>query len=152
VEEIAVPRPLAPAFLFGNNNLFPVDIVASVPTTLLVIFTNSFLQLMQKNPLVLSRYLDSISNRAQFLSNRLYFLSFKTLKEKLAQYILQHAQPDANTVILEKTQHELAEYFAVSRPSLARTLRDLKLEGLIMGRGRQLSILDRGRLESLSIQ
>ena len=149
VEDIHAPRPLAPAFLFGRNNRFPVDVISNQETTLLILPKSSFIRLMQVEPVVLNNYLDSISNRAQFLSSRLYFISFKTLRQKLAPYILQSLEGDEKRVRLEKTQEELAEFFAVSRPSLARVLKGLRDEGIIAGIGRNIEILNKTGLESI---
>ncbi len=82
IEDIASPRPLAPAFLFGNRNVFPVNIVANEEVDLLVIPKSSFIQLLQMNENILENFLSIISNRAQFLSNKIKFLSFQTIKGK----------------------------------------------------------------------
>ncbi|MEE4258977.1 MAG: cyclic nucleotide-binding domain-containing protein, partial [Bacteroidales bacterium] len=47
IEDIASPRPLAPAFLFGNRNTFPVNIVANEEVKMLLIPKSSFVHLMQ---------------------------------------------------------------------------------------------------------
>jgi len=122
VEDIHAPRPIAAAFLFGQNNRYPVDVVSNEDTTLLVIPKDTILKLLQESDIFLKNYLNAISNRAQFLSQRIWFLSFKTIKEKLAQYILSLSKTESKIVMLPLTQKELAEYFGVTRPSLARAL------------------------------
>ena len=78
IEDIESPRMLAPAFLFGKNNRFPVDIVANEECVILTISKDSFLKLLQENIQVLSNYLNSISNRAQFLSNKIKVMQSPT--------------------------------------------------------------------------
>jgi len=149
VEDIYAPRPIAAAFLFGQNNRYPVDVISNEETTLLIIPKDSVLKLFQQSEPFLKNYLNAISNRAQFLSQRIWFLSFKTIKEKLAQYILNLASKDTNRVFFPLTQKELAEYFGVTRPSLARALGELVKEQIIEAKGKEIVIINRNLLIKL---
>ncbi len=149
VEDIYAPRPIAAAFLFGQNNRYPVDVICNEETTLLIIPKDSVLKLFQQSESFLKNYLNAISNRAQFLSQRIWFLSFKTIKEKLAQYILNLANNDTSRVIFPLTQKELAEYFGVTRPSLARALGELVKEQIIEAKGKEILIINRKLLIQL---
>jgi CRP-like cAMP-binding protein len=142
VESIPAPRPIAPAFIFGKNNLFPVDVVAETDIILLSIPKTSLIRLIQISMVVLNNYLDIVSNRAQFLSERLWFMSFKTIKEKFAYYVFNLLKPGENTVTLPKSQQELSEFFGVSRPSLARVIREMEIDGIIHQQRREIIIND----------
>jgi CRP-like cAMP-binding protein len=48
------------------------------------------------------------------------------------------------------TQADLADYFGVARPSIARVVSEMENEGIIKTRGRSLQILDRERLAILT--
>lgn len=146
VEDIFAPRPIAAAFLFGQNNRFPVDVIANSEVIILQIPKQSVLKLFQINDVFLKNYLNAISNRAQFLSQRIWFLSFKTIKGKLAQYILNLAQGDSKSAVLPLSQKELAEFFGVARPSLARALGDLEKEQILDVNRREITILDKNKL------
>lgn len=146
VEDVFAPRPIAAAFLFGEKNRFPVDVIANTDVEILKIPKESVLKIFQENTQVLNNYLNSISNRAQFLSQRIWFLSFKTIKGKLAQYILNLAQPDKEKIVMPLTQKELAEFFGVTRPSLARALGDMEKGGIIEVNRKEIKILDRNLL------
>ena len=150
IEDIESPRMLAPAFLFGMSNRYPVDIMTNTPVTLIAISKDSFLKLLQTNEFVLTNYLNSISNRAQFLSNKIKFLSFQTIKGKIAHFLLQLRQKTGKEeFLLPKSQNELAEMFGVARPSLARAIRDMHDEEIIYAEGKQVKILDKNRLSAL---
>jgi len=150
IEDIASPRPLAPAFLFGNRNTFPVNIVANEEVKMLLIPKASFVHLMQMNESILENFLSLISNRAQFLSNKIRFLSFQTIKGKIAHYLLQAIKnKDTDVVLLDKSQNELAAYFGVARPSLSRAIREMDNEGYIEAKGKQIKILDKQKLSEL---
>ncbi|PWE00706.1 Crp/Fnr family transcriptional regulator [Marinilabilia rubra] len=150
IEDIPAPRPLAVAFLFGKNNRFPVTISANESTELLIIPKQSVVFLMQTSETFLTNFMNAVSNRAQFISGKLRFLSFKTLKGKLAHYLMEldRQQKQTGEIQLMRTQEELAELFGVARPSLSRTLRDFHHQGLIKASGRKIKILNReGLLE-----
>lgn len=149
IEDIEAPRAIASAFLFGENNRFPVDVIGNEEGELLMLPKASVIQLFFDNPIFLQNYLDSISNRAQFLSTRLYFLSFKTIRGKLAQYILSLCKPEDQHVIFPKTQQEMAEFFGVTRPALARVMSELVKERMIRVKRKQVYITNREKLTGL---
>jgi CRP/FNR family transcriptional regulator, dissimilatory nitrate respiration regulator len=150
IEDIPAPGALASAFMFGNRNTFPVNVVAISDTELLVIEKTDFLKLLKSNEKILINFLDMISNRSQFLTGKIKFLNFKTIKEKLAQFILQSAGDDKTETTLNMTQNDLADFFGVARPSIGRAIGELGNEGLIHTKGRYIKILDKKRLSDLT--
>jgi len=149
IEDILAPRPLAAAFVFGMQNLFPVDIIANEPATVVIIHREILINLLQSSQLILQNYLGAISSRTQFLSGRIRFLTFKTIKEKIANYILSNGGREKNTVILNQSQTELADFFGVTRPSLARALAELKSDGILSVEKRTYSVLNKEKLNKL---
>ncbi|HUS86817.1 MAG TPA: Crp/Fnr family transcriptional regulator [Bacteroidales bacterium] len=150
IEDIESPRSLAPAFLFGDQDKYPVNIVANNDVKILSIPKEEFLKMLSASEKVLNNYLSIISNRAQFLSGKLKFLSFQTIKGKIAHYLLALSiRSGEDAIILDKTQSELSELFGITRPSLARAIKEMDKDGLISARGKEVVILDRKRLSSL---
>ncbi|MDB4335171.1 Crp/Fnr family transcriptional regulator, partial [bacterium] len=147
IEDIEPPRPLAIAFLFGKNNVFPVNIVSNIDSELLMLPKPSVLKLLQSNEVVLKNYLNAISNRSQFLSQKIKFLSFQTIKGKIGNYILQLSGGKAGTITLPISQNSMAELFGVTRPSVGRGMRELHHDGIINASGKNLEILDVERLK-----
>jgi len=148
IEDIGPPRPLAIAFLFGENNRCPVTISANEYTELVVLSKTSVVTLMQNSEVFLTNFLNAVSNRAQFISSKLRFLSFKTIRGKLAHFLLEldRKQKGNGEILLDKTQEELADLFGVARPSLSRSLRELHHEGSIDAQKQRVIIVDRERL------
>jgi CRP/FNR family transcriptional regulator, dissimilatory nitrate respiration regulator len=151
IEDIPAPGALASAFMFGNRNRFPVNVITVTDGELLLIEKPDFLKLLMKYDSLLVNFLDMISNRSQFLSEKIKFLNFKTIKGKLANYILQKAGKDLISVTLGMTQNDLADFFGVTRPSVARALGDLKNEGYIEAKGKNIKIIDKKGLADLTI-
>jgi CRP/FNR family transcriptional regulator, dissimilatory nitrate respiration regulator len=152
IEDVPAPGAVAAAFIFGSRNRFPVNVIAVSETELLLIDKPEFIKFLKCNDKILANFLDIISNRSQFLSEKIKFLNFKTIRGKLAQYILQSAGADKYEITIGKTQNEIAEYFGVARPSIGRVLSELENEGIILTKGKTLTILDKKRLTELTIE
>jgi len=110
IEEISAPSTLAEAFVFGEQNLFPVTILAKTNCSILIIPRDELLKMFQEQPQTLHNYLNSISNRTQFLTSKMRFLAFKTIKGKLSSYILKLAKNTDKTVTMPVTQENLAGF------------------------------------------
>jgi len=149
IEEIVAPGAIAAGFLFGEKNRFPVNVLALTETELFSIGKPDFIRLLHRENNVLVNFLDMVSNRSQFLSEKIRFLAFRTLRAKLASYILQEAGKTKSIIILDKTQSDLAEMFGVARPSIARTLSEMEKDGFIEADRKNIRILDREGLAAM---
>ena len=129
VEELTAPYPLAAAFIFADNNRFPVDVTALEDSEIILISKASIEHQMAKCPGFLRGFMAFTANRVQFLSERLKIFSQKGIKAKAAYYILQH---DRNRSFeLGRSIASLAEYFGVERPSLSRAISEMVRDGII---------------------
>lgn len=149
IEDIEAPKPLATAFLFGQENKFPVTVTANNDAKILTMPVSEFLKLLQLNAQILKNYLNSISSRAQFLSQKLHFLSFKTIKGKVAHFLLKQAGEKFHSVELKNTQQQLADLFGVTRPSLARVFGEMQKEGKIRISNKTVTLLDKKALNEI---
>jgi CRP-like cAMP-binding protein len=149
IEDIEAPKPLATAFLFGKENKYPVTVTANTDVQILFVPVNEFLKLLQLEKRLLVNYLNNISTRAQFLSEKLHFLSFKTIKEKVAHFLLKNTGDKLRSFELKNSQQQLAQLFGITRPSLARVLGELKKEGLIKIEKRTVTILNKEGLHKI---
>jgi CRP-like cAMP-binding protein len=146
IEDMEAPMVLASAFIFGRKNFFPVNIFTITDVRFIVIPRGELLKLFQLNQQILQNFLSMISSRAQFLSDKLRFHSFKSLKAKLAFFLVNEAGID-NSFKLKQSQQELAELFGVARPSVGRAFLLLQEEGVIDIRYKQVEIINRKKLE-----
>ena len=129
IETLLPYADIAPSFIFGIDNTFPIDLYATKNSKLLYIPKNDLINILQKNKIILNNILNSFSNRTQFLSKKLW-LSNKTIEEKLATYILDNL--DKNSLWhVKKSITDLANIFGVSRPSLSRVITGLVEEGTL---------------------
>lgn len=151
ISELTAPLPIAPAFIYARHNEMPVAVRALTDTAFAVFSKDSFTDIMQKNRTILLNFLTVISDQSKFLSEKIQFLTFKNIKSKLANFILkQSKQGTLRSFELTQTQQELADYFGVARPSLARVLNEMEREGLIFVLKKTLTIKDIQALIDLS--
>lgn len=147
IEELGSYSLIATAFIFGNMNRFPVDLMSKTTTTIFFIEKKELIKLMKKDDRIMEKFLNDISSKAQFLSNHLWNnFANKTIGEKLGKYILENS---SNGIFYQKVSvKELAEYFNVSRPSLSRVIKVFLEENIIekVEKGKY-KILDMERLK-----
>lgn len=150
VEDIAAPRAIAPLFLFGEENRYPVEVTANEPTEVIELPKSSVLSLFRKNEQFLENYMNLSANYARTLSDKLFFMSFKTIRQKLASYLLRlYKQQQQTHITLDRSQQKLSDYFGVSRPSLARELAHMQEDGLLIADRKHITILQKEQLVRL---
>ena len=150
VEDIAAPRAIAPLFLFGEENRYPVEVTTNEPTEVIELPKSSVLSLFRKNEQFLENYMNLSANYARTLSDKLFFMSFKTIRQKLASYLLRlYKQQQQTHITLDRSQQELSDYFGVSRPSLARELAHMQEDGLLIADRKHITILQKEQLVRL---
>ena len=150
VEDIAAPRAIAPLFLFGEENRYPVEVTANEPTEVIELPKSSVLSLFRKNEQFLENYMNLSANYARTLSDKLFFMSFKKIRQKLASYLLRlYKQQQQTHITLDRSQQELSDYFGVSRPSLARELAHMQEDGLLIADRKHITILQKEELVRL---
>ena len=142
VEDISAPRAIAPLFLFGEENRYPVEVTANESTEVIEIPKSSVLALFRKNERFLENYMNLSANYARTLSDKLFFMSFKTIRQKIASYLLRlHKQQQQTKITLDRSQQELSDYFGVSRPSFARELARMQEDGILTANRKEITIL-----------
>jgi CRP-like cAMP-binding protein len=151
IEIIKAPRPLAPAFVFSDNNRFPVNVTALEEVEIMKIPKTEIMRLMLANPDFMSSFMTHNANRTQFLTNRLQLLSIKTIKGKIAHFLLENSTGDGKPFEINRNQTELADFFGVARPSLARSLSEMVQDGIIRINKKEYTILNSRGLRELLV-
>ena len=147
IEEIEAPYPLAAAFLFADNNRFPVDAIALGNSEVILISKESIEKQMTKCPYFLRGFMAFTANRMHFLSERLKIFSLKGIKTKIAFYIVKRAKN--NAFELGRSIASLAEYFGVERPSLSRAIAEMIRDGIIEFKAGKGKIIDHKAIKEI---
>lgn len=135
--------------IFSDITNFPMTVVSKTASKILSIPKESVVKLCQMRSEFLYEYLRTISNKALMLSRRIKDVTLKTIRQKIAEYIIEEykkqKKPD---VYINISKKEWADKLGVQRPSLSRELIKMKEEGII-DYGRDIvKIIDLGLLES----
>lgn len=91
-----------------------------------------------------------LAQKALYLNRRVYYLQLKTIRGKIAKFILEESRNSKNSTFRTAFNHQvMSEYLNVSRPSLSRELSRLKEEGVIDYYKETIKILDQKALEAM---
>ena len=128
VDHLKAPMLLAPAFLFADNNVVPVEVTALTDCVVWHINREAFFEFMQQEPTVLRAFLEILSERGRFLSRKMRTFAVNSLRNRVIEYL------EANGSITSVAA--AAEQLGATRPSLSRVLSEMVSEGLITKDGK----------------
>jgi len=141
IENIVAPILAAPNFLFATKNYFPITAeVISDSAKVVVINKDSFLDLMMKNKLLLTNYLNVLSDKSILLFAKISDSSLKSLSGRLAKYFYQHHDNIG-------TQQQIADLLGATRPSIARVIKKFSDENYIEIINHKINIINREKLK-----
>ncbi len=148
IENIKAPLPMATGFLFAGNNRSPISAIAKNDCKLICIPKENVFTLMQKYDAFMYAILSTISNKVQFLSEKLRLTSLRTIKAKLAYYLLKESQGE-RSFQLKTSKQEIANMFGVSRQALTNVMNQLHEEEIIDMQRRKIEIVNRAVLKKM---
>ena len=147
IDKIPEGQLIAPAFLFGGYNRLPMDVIANRDVRIMTLHRGSLFEMMQDNTIVLSNFIDIISNRANYFSRRIYALTVLMLKEKVATFLLG-ASTEGDTVKIDTAA--MADALEVTRLNIEQTLTEIERRGAIKVSPHSVRIVDRQALETIA--
>ena len=145
---IKASNPLAIGFLFSSQNQSPVTAVAITNCTVVTIPKENVYFLMRKYEAFMKAFLSYISDKVAFLSERIRLVSLRTIKAKLAYYLLKESGGET-FFTLKTSKEEIARIFGVSRPALVSVMMQMKDDGLIEVDKRNIEIKNRTEMQKL---
>lgn len=132
---------LAPAFLFADDNRYPVTIEATTNTAVLRLTPDALEQVIYSDQRLTKNYLHMLSNIISGLTKKVRLLSM-SVREKVWLYLQEQSRAQqTNNIILPLSRQALADHFGIQKYSLLRCLNELKQEGVISVEGRRIMIL-----------
>lgn len=146
IDTVSAGQLIAPAFLFGGYNRLPIDVYAAESTKVMTLHRGSLFEMMQDNIVVMSNFIDIISNRANFFSRKIYALTVLMLKEKVAGYLLGLSAHDSELHVDIKG---MATALDATRESCVQALAELERKGILKIDGEIVRIINRAALAEL---
>ena len=138
-----------PPFLPGGVNHATAQAVER--TILYVIPCEDLLGLVTTSPALALALLKDFAERLDHLTNLVEDLSLRTVRARVARFLLQQAEAgagDKDAVARQWTQAEMAAQLGTVREMIGRTLRSLADAGLIRFDRDKIELLDREGLEA----
>jgi len=116
------------------------------PVTLYVIAGDDFRRLVGECPELALAILQDFAGRLDHLTNLVEDLSLRTVRGRLAHFLLEQAETDA--VTQRWTQEEIAAHLGTVRDMVGRTLRAFTAAGMVRMERQRIMLLDREGLEA----
>ena len=148
VEHIKAPNPLATGFLFSTDNRSPVSAISKTTCMFVVIPKDNVYFLMRKYEAFMMAFLSYISNKMTFMSEKLRLVSLRTIRAKLAYYLLKESRGE-QSFQLKTSKEGIARLFSVSRPALVKVMGEMAEDGFIEVCRREVIIKDRKALQRM---
>jgi len=116
---------------FAKKLKWQNSVLALEPTTIAFFKVDSIINNSDQE--LISNIMNLMANRTLYLSKKVQYLSAKTIREKIALYLLEQYNLNYKnaTFKLPLSRAQMAEFLNVTRPSLSREMASLKEEGII---------------------
>jgi CRP-like cAMP-binding protein len=144
-KELEIVR-LRPGDFFGEaiallGGKFPAFARAADETEVLFFANKAVLQSIETDPAIARFFLLLLARKCQVLNQRIETLGLRTVRQRLAQYLLSYCRSDrACQIKLPIKKLELARQLGTISETLSRNLRKLQAEGLIRVNKRTIQI------------
>jgi CRP/FNR family cyclic AMP-dependent transcriptional regulator len=130
---------------FQPHGVNHATVEALTPVTLYAIACQDFRRLVGQCAELALAILQDFAGRLDHLTNLVEDLSLRTVRGRLARFLLEHA--DAGQVTRRWTQEEIAAHLGTVRDMVGRTLRAFADAGLVRLDRQRIVLLDREGLE-----
>ncbi|OGD21300.1 MAG: hypothetical protein A2Y69_06420 [Candidatus Aminicenantes bacterium RBG_13_59_9] len=145
--EIEVVR-LRPGDFFGEavalvSGKFPAFARAARDTEVLYFDRRAVLRGIRKDPAMAEFFVSLLAKKCILLNERLETLNLRTVRQRLAQYLLARCgEEPACDIRLAIKKSELAKHLGTISETLSRTFRRMERDGLIRVEGSKIRVLD----------
>lgn len=129
IERFGKNTLIAPAFIYAEINILPVDLLALGDSEIITIERENFFKLLMSNPVAMKNFLKISSQKSQVISDRFTEIN-QTIGEKIESYIRENSKD--GEIKFDLSLKEIAEQFGVERPSLSRVLSKYVKDGKLI--------------------
>lgn len=139
---------LGEAIVFASP-VFPVFAQAVTDSVVRFFAKKEIKQEMAKNPGIAMYFVELLAGKCVVLSNKIESLGLRTVRQRLARYILSGCSGNRSCVVeLKVRKGELAKILGTVSETLSRNLKQMQEEGLIEVKGNRISVKDCPALRS----
>ncbi len=132
---------------FSRINKWPATVTAQEKTSVIFLDPSNVVTTCSStcggHRQLIINMLGLVSNKALVLNKKVEYLSKKSMRGKIAKYIIEQRKPHKKAIFdVDMNRNELADFLNVSRPSMSRELGRMKEEGLIDYNKQTFRIID----------
>lgn len=136
------------ALIFSNTNEYPSTIISSTDSAVAYIKGDDIIGLCLKDEIILKNFITLLSDKIFVLNRKIKIVSFKTIREKVLNFIFEQVRKQKSSIIkLEMSKEQIAALLGIPRPSLSRELMKLRDDGFIEFNRNTIKVLDIEALE-----
>jgi len=136
------------ALVFSSTGNYPATVESVENTTIIFINKDEILKLCLKEPEILENFMTLLSDKVFMLNAKIKSISFKSLKQRVINYIIEKSRvQNSLTIKLKESKETIAAYLGIPRPSLSRELIKLREDNLISFSRDEIVILNLEDLE-----
>ncbi|MEE8377584.1 MAG: Crp/Fnr family transcriptional regulator [Candidatus Aminicenantaceae bacterium] len=151
-KEVEVVR-LNPGDFFGEAvvfvaDKFPAFAQAVMNTKTLFFSKNTIFQHIDKDPSIARFFISLLARKCIVLNKRIETLELRTVRQRLAQFILsQYQEQKSEVIVLNMKKVELARSIGTISETLSRCLKQMQEDNLIEVHGREIRVKDSVKLK-----
>lgn len=151
-KEVEVVR-LNPGDFFGEavvfvSDKFPAFAQAVKDTKTLFFSKKTIFQHIDNDPTIARFFISLLAKKCIVLNKRIETLELRTVRQRLAQFILSQSQEQQSKVIvLNMKKVELARFIGTISETLSRSLKKMQEDNLIEVHGRKIRVKDSAKLK-----
>jgi|WetSurMetagenome_2_1015567.scaffolds.fasta_scaffold316166_2 CRP-like cAMP-binding protein len=128
--------------IFSDRNTYPATILAEMDSVICFISKSDVVMLCQLSPIFLRNFMGQLSNRILLMNQKIKTLTFSSVRQKTANFILDaYHQQKRTQLLFVISRNDMANQLGLPRPSFSRELAALKAEGLIEYDRKSITIL-----------
>lgn len=121
---------------FSSHSLWPATVQALEACSVMFMAREKIVGECEKvcpwHRILIQNMLRIVSERALMLNKKVEYLSIKSMRGKISNFLLeQYKKAGTTTLTLPLKRNELADFLNVSRPSMSREMARMKEEGVI---------------------
>ena len=136
------------ALVFSKSKTYPATVIALSECKVLFINKSDVLKICSNEEKILENFVSLLSDKVFILNSKIKSISFKSIRQKVINYILNEVKKQKdNSIILKNTKEEIAALLGIPRPSLSRELINLRDMKYIEFNRKKITILDIESLE-----
>lgn len=136
------------AIIFSNKNEYPATIISSSDSAISYLKKEDIIKLCLKDEIILKNFITLLSNKIFVLNRKIKDISFKSMRQKVINFIFEQVkEQNNNTIKLNLSKEQIASLLGVPRPSLSRELMKLRDDGFIEFDRNIIKVLDIELLE-----